>query len=410
MPSRGSGLNAPVRLRSDEPWSPIVPEGWEPVAGVCRAVRDDLPALTERILRAIRREVSSHPARPPAPEQLYADVYDNLDMILFGIAEHREPFPEELAIRGELGRRDATNGLPLQSVMASYHVGFREHWATLVAESQRQGGEAPGKILIASADLWDWTYAMMNVVAAEYGRVIAEREAAEALAHAHFIDLLVRDPGSDACAAIARGLGFDTDGAFTAIAFPASATQGLDARLRASVGERQIVATFGARGRTMLAIVQGAGGADLDAILASATAGEAIGVGLERAGLPGARVSVTDAERALELAETRGSVVRFADAWLPATVLALRGTLGTLLEIGVEVAASNPHLADAVRAFADANFSLAEGARRLVLSQTSLRHRLTRWKTLTGWDPWTLDGMSRSVMSLDLLASRSGTD
>lgn len=391
-----------MRLRSDEPWTPTVPEGWEPVAAVCRAVRDDLPSLTERILYAIRREVSSRPARPPAPEQLYADVFNNLDMILFGIAERREPAPEELEVRGELGRRDANNGMPLQSVMASYHVGFREHWAALVAESQRQGGEAPGKILIASANLWDWTYAMMNVVAAEYGRVVAERQAAEALAHAHFIDLLVRDPASEDCAAIARGLGFDTDGAFLALAFPASATQGLDARLRAAVAERGVTATFGARGRTILAIVQGVHADDLDAILDSASGGEAVGVGLSRSGLPGARASVTDAERALELGETRGSIVRFADAWLPATVLALRATLAPVLDHGAAVAAANPHLAEAVRAFAASDFSLAEGARRLVLSETSLRHRLTRWKTLTGWDPWTLDGMSASMFSLDL--------
>lgn len=396
-------------LRALDAWNPQPPPGWEPVAAVCRGVRARLDELSDRITRAIGREVSANPARPPSREQIYADVYDNIDMILLGIAERREPSEEELAIRRELGRRDANEGLPLQSVMGSYHVGFREHWAALVAEAQRQGGDAPGMILIASANLWDWTYAVMSAVAEEYERVIAERDAAEALVHAHFIDLVVRDPECDECSALARGLRFDPDGSFRVIALPASATSSLAARLRAAADEHAAAAAYGARGRTALIVVQGASSPALDRILAEATGGEPVGVGLERRGLQGARLSVSDAERALGLAAGRGELVRFEDAWLPATVLAMRNTLGPLLVRGAEVAAANAHLADAVRAFADADFSLAEGSRRLLLSQTSLRHRLNRWKQLTGWDPWTWDGMSRSLLALDLQAAERGS-
>lgn len=394
--------SAGARLRSDEPWQPRTPEGWEPVAGVCRAVRADLDALAQRILHAIGAEVSSAPARPPAPHQIYADVYDNLDMILFGIAERREPTQAELDVRRELGRRDALEGLPLQSVMGSYHVGFREHWAALVAEAQRQGGDAPGMILVASANLWDWTYAVMNAVAEEYAGVIAEREATEALAHAHFIDLLVRDPGSDECATLAGGLSFDAAGSFRALAFPASATGSFASRLRSAAIEQGVTATYGARGRTSLMIVQGASDDALARIVSHAGA-DPLGVGLERMTLPGARLSVIDAERALDVAAARGGIARFEDAWLPATILAYRSTFEPILERGAHVAAANPHLADAVRAFAAADFSLAAGAREMLLSQTSLRHRLNRWRQLTGWDPWTWDGMTRSMMALEAL-------
>lgn len=394
---RGGGM----RLRSDEPWEPRPPKGWEPVADVCRAVRADLDALAQRILRGIGAEVSSTPARPPTPRRIYADVYDNLDMILFGIAERREPTEAELDVRRELGRRDALEGLPLQSVMGSYHVGFREHWAALVAEAQRQGGEAPGQILVASANLWDWTHAVINAVAEEYARVVAERDATEALAHAHFIDELVRDPGSEECATLAAGLGFDVPGPFRALAFPASATGGFAARLRGAAAQQGVAATYGARGRTALMIVQGAPADAIDAIVAHA-GGDPLGVGLERAGLPGARLSVIDAERALAVAAGRGEVVRFEDAWLISTVLALRDTLDPILQHGAVVAAGNPHLADAVRAFAAADLSLAGGSRAMLLSQTSLRHRLNRWKQLTGWDPWTWDGMTRSLLCLEM--------
>lgn len=392
---------ARLRLRSDEPWEPRAPQGWGPVAEVCRAVRADLDALAARILRAIGTEVSAAPARPPSPRRIFADVFDTLDMILFGIAERREPAPEELAVRRALGRRDALEGIPLQSVMGSYHVGFREHWAALVAEAQRQGGEAPGMILVASANLWDWTYAMMNAVAEEYAGVIAEREGTEALAHAHLIDVLVRDPGSDECATLAAGLGYAVSGAFRALAFQESATGGFAARLRAAAAQRGVTATYGARGRTALMITQGASDDALDGIVAQAGGGP-LGVGLERAGLPGARLSVIDAERALAVATTRDAVVRFEDGWLTATVLAQRDTFEPILARGAQVAASNAHLADAVRAFAAADFSLAQGARVMLLSQTSLRHRLNRWKHLTGWDPWTWDGMSRSLLSLEM--------
>lgn len=388
------------RLRSSEPWRPSPPAQWEPVAAVCRAVRENLDALTDRIVRAIGREVSSHPARPPAPAQIRADVYDNLDMILFGIAERREPYPQELEVRCELGRRDAAEGLPLQSVMGSYHVGFREHWAALVAEAQRQGGPAPGMILVASANLWDWTYAVMNAVAGEYERVVAEREAAEALTHAHFIDLLVRDPYADECRSQAVRLGFDPEGMFLAFAFPAGVGGVLSSGLRAAASANAAASAHATRGRTTLILVQDAA---LDAILAH-TDGLAVGIGLERAALSGARLSITDAERASDLAAARGAVVSFGDAWLPATVLAMRSTLEPILTPGIETAAAHRHLADAVRAFAAADFSLAEASRRLLLSQTSLRHRLTRWRHLTGWDPWTWDGITRSLLALELSA------
>ncbi|MCC5949132.1 MAG: helix-turn-helix domain-containing protein [Nitriliruptoraceae bacterium] len=56
-------------------------------------------------------------------------------------------------------------------------------------------------------------------------------------------------------------------------------------------------------------------------------------------------------------------------------------------ERGTPVAAEHPHLADAVRTFAEAGFSVSEAGRRLEVHANTVAYRLDRWEELTGWDP-----------------------
>ena len=126
-----------------------------------------------------------------------------------------------------------------------------------------------------------------------------------------------------------------------------------------------------------------------------------IGIGALRQGLHGARASLRDAEEAL--AVTRGATTtRFDEVWLWATLAVVGERLGPLLAPGTEVAATHPHLAEAVHAFAEAGFSLSEASRHLELHANTVAYRLDRWEELTGWDPKSFAGLVRSVASLRL--------
>lgn len=381
------------------PWAPAPPDGWSPVAAICGEARDDLHELTERAVDAITTEITEYATLGAVPRRdLLESVYRNFDMLLLGIAEHRGPREEEIEVRRHLGRRRAMQGLPVQSLIGAFHVGYRELWATLVERAQHAGGDAPGLLLAGGSTVWGWIHVVTSAVADEYQREVARQRAAQARMRTRFFDLLTQDPDSDECRAVARILGFDPEGTFQAIALAAA-----DGTQPAEAFEGLAAATaYDERRAATLIVCQGMPEAEIHV----AVAGGAAGVGLEREGLHGARLSLIDAERALELAVQRGGVARFADVWLPAVVLSQRHTLSPLLAHGSKLAARNPHLADAVRTFAAAGFSAAAGARQLGISQTSFRYRLTRWQQLTGWDPWSFYGLSASLVACETSPER----
>lgn len=134
-------------------------------------------------------------------------------------------------------------------------------------------------------------------------------------------------------------------------------------------------------------------------VVGSALPSAAVAIGLERDGVVGARESLLDAQLALSVSGA-GRVVRFEDEWLWATLTDASDRVSPLLERGVAVAADHPHLAEAVRAYAESGFSVTETARQLDLHPNSVAYRLERWRSLTGWDPRTFAGLARSLAAV----------
>jgi sugar diacid utilization regulator len=126
----------------------------------------------------------------------------------------------------------------------------------------------------------------------------------------------------------------------------------------------------------------------------------ASGIGLPRQGPDGALRSVVDAAQAFAVSGRRGRPVRFADEWVDATLLAAADALHDVCARAVEVARRSPHLADAVRAFADEGLSVVGAARALHVHANTVIYRLERWQHLTGWDARTFLGLSRSIAAL----------
>jgi sugar diacid utilization regulator len=150
------------------------------------------------------------------------------------------------------------------------------------------------------------------------------------------------------------------------------------------------------RGDTAVVVAEAGKAAELEAALPARPGPVALGA--VRLGWEGAQESVEDALQVLALA--RPGVTRFEDAWVDATLVAGRDRLAVVTEEVRGLAQRSSHLAEAVVAFAEEGLSVVSGARALHIHPNTMIYRLERWKSLTGWDARTFDGLQRSLACL----------
>jgi hypothetical protein len=396
----------PLDLRGPaaDPWLAVeVPRGWRAVADLAREVHEALPRLTSRIVDCVADEIPAYRLGPVPREDLAGSVERNVEMILLGLAERREPTTDEIAVRRELGTRRALQGMPVDALLGAYHVGYRELWQALVRAVPAGDERSATQLLTAATLVWSWVHQLTDAIAAAHAATVRSIEARAVGARQRFVELLVGgDLGGEEADRLARSLGFDPAGGFV-VCVLRGATDDLDAvELQRALDDLPGRHAVAARGPLLVTVSQGS--EDRAAVLT--TCREAFGdaslaVGAERAGLGGARDSLTDAELTLAVIDpaTTGS---FDESWLWATLMGAADRLRPLLAVGGEVADHHPHLAEAVDAFADAGFSVSAAARRLSLHANTVAYRLDRWTELTGWDPRRFPGLVRSVAALRL--------
>lgn len=388
-----------------EVWScVVVPRGWEPVAEICRRVAGGLESFTSLVVDKVADEVPYYTRLGVPREDIYASVFRNLEMILLGLAEHRGPSREELEVRRALGRRRAHQGIPADAILQAYHVGYRELWLTLIEEAKTEPPEVSTLLLGAATTVWEWIHRVTDVVAEAYQETVGAREAQAGGRRQRLIELIVSgDVEGEEVLELAMSFGLEPERTFRALAILANESDAL-ARIQSVLAPGHGRFVCAAQGRTTVVVCQGERIDETVDAIRRGISSALIGVGLARTGLAGARYSVGDAERALALAERRGEATSFDRDWLFATLLQAHDRLREILSPGIGIGAKHPHLVDAVRAFAESGFSIAETARRLRLHPNTVGYRLERWRVLTGWDPQTLDGVMRSLASLEIAA------
>lgn len=388
-------------LRPGDPWTCVPPAGWEPVADVCRAVYEELDEVVARMNSAYKAQISEFqgPGASFTDEDLVWSGSRNVAGFLAGLAEHRPVTPEELRFRQVVGERSAARGFPLKPLVASFHIAYRELWQVLVERAEAAGGRAPKLLLAAGASIWERMHATIDALTEGYEREMARRETLEMRTASQLLVAIQKDPDSADAAALAKEIGFEIDAPFLAIAVADPTTSIQAARaIASSLQPARAVAV--PDGSAAIVLVQPEPGLTIDDLLAGSDA--QIGIGTSGRGLDAAARSVAEARLALGLASRRQGIVRFEEDWLHALAFAHRDSLERMLAKGIDVARTKPHLVEAVQAYAQTDASIAEGARRLNLSQNSFRYRLDRWQILTGWDPRTHDGMTRSLAALGL--------
>jgi hypothetical protein len=257
----------------------------------------------------------------------------------------------------------------------------------------------PGRVneLLPLLDLlWSWLRSITSALTDGYASASAAREESrEALAQAFLIGLVNGGADGEDPELIARALGFDPAGDFQAICgTTAGSGDPRPVALRRPPARQPGTAVAVVRGTALTVILQGV---PADEVLSWLDGDPLVGVGLVRGGVGGAADSVGDAERALALAERRGRSAAFESDWLLASLLPQLPRLQALADPGR--AGEQPHLVDAVMAYARNGFSISAAAGQMHLHPNTVKYRLQRWHEVTGWDPRQLDGLLRSLVS-----------
>lgn len=120
--------------------------------GLYARVQARLPVLARRMVQTFLEELPMYRLLPR--EQLDGEIThiceQNLSAFFTTLVERRAPTAEELAEPSASAARRAQERVPLDAVLAAYHIGGRIGWAELVAEA-RLPEETPD--LIAGADI-----------------------------------------------------------------------------------------------------------------------------------------------------------------------------------------------------------------------------------------------------------------
>lgn len=368
---------------------------WVAVAGLVEELLARMDDVSVLVTRQIREEISEYAGVPE--EEHVAHVREQQSRMLQAIAAARAPDAEDLDRARRLGRRRATQGISVESVISAYHVGNRELWELLRAEP----GDAAPALPEVAALMWRSIHATSTVLAAAHADVTRTLHAEQVTLRHRLVELLVGGSAASGEAAdVAGALGFEPAGVFVAGCSDAAYWDGARVDALQQRLDRAPGTGVAARHADMvIAVAQHWTAEKLAAALAQPATGARVGLGAARPGLPGAATSVQDARRALAVTTAAHPVAVFDRDWLAATLLAARDELRPLIEAGLPGAVANPHLRETVRAYAAGRFSVTAAAARLGLHANTVAYRLERWRDATGWDARTLDGLLLSLVA-----------
>lgn len=359
----------------------------------------EIEPFADGVVDRLRKQLPSYGAVPL--EEHRELVRGQMRQILEGFIAHEGPGQSELADARELGWRRAAQGVPLPEVIEAYHTCYREIWLALVAETAGEP-ERTKALVDDAATLWSWTHQLSASVASGHAEALQTRFAEKAEVRRKLFNALADGRADEPeTARMAAALELDAAGQFQAVCITDTGGRTPD-EVQQELDRKSGAAICGARGGMVTILVQGCPALSVIKVLGLRQGG----IGIRRAGLPGAAASVTDGEAALRLAEWRGGLVEYERTWLLSTMFQSREALREPLAAGVATAAEHPHLAETVRAFAENGFRVADCARQMHLHPNSAKYRLDRWQQLTGWDVQTFDGLMSSLAAIELFADR----
>jgi PucR C-terminal helix-turn-helix domain/GGDEF-like domain len=364
--------------------------------------RESVPVLTVEVIDLIRERVAEYGSATVSDQ--FEHTEGQLRDLVSGLACGRGPDERELEAARELGRARAHDRVPLHALISAFQVGFQRLWAH-VQDLARESGHLPLQLqLLEGVDgVWSWMQAITAAASQAHSEATLALEAVDIRSTHRFVQALGQgEVERDVAERAAASLGYDLAGDFQVVCWSIGGWSELQVRRwherdGAPRGALQHLHVADV-GQVMIAVLQGVDPATLLARVHRVDPAARVGLGLNRPGVPGAADSYRDAVLCLAHADARRPVVAFEQWWLPVSLSGQAPRLQQVLEPGLRAAADNPHLLETVTAFADAGSSLSAAAAALHVHVNTVRYRLGRWRTLTGWDPMTWDGLCRTLL------------
>ena len=359
---------------------------------LCTRVEADLAIIGPRITAKIRDSIPDYAAVPLEDHTIH--VTEQQRRVLHLLGECRLPNAVDIQRAADLGRLRATQGLGVESLMGAYHIGNLELWLRLNEYAVAERECLP----FLTTLMWQSMSILTSEIAAAYATVARAQHAEDVASKSRLIELLLRDELGGEAVDIAQILGFATSKEFVAACISSdSDASGSAARLAESSNLDKVL--FVGQTGLIFVLAQGFSEAALEAKLDEIAPDAKKGIGAKRFGLVGARESLIDAQLCLEATSARVPTRRFQEDWLRTCVLSQAQRLEPIISQKREVIVANPHLVETIETYVDQGFSVTETARTMHLHPNSVTYRLERWKSLTGWDPRTFQGLSHSLMA-----------
>lgn len=373
------------------------------VTSLLTVLIDDLDGLTERVVMAIRGEVTAYQDFPLDVHM--KDNHVNLQNLLEGLVSFTVPNAQTIEHARFMGQQRALANLELAVATAGYYVAYGAVWQELLSLAEKTGDSQVKQELTGYVrPLWHWFREMNGAFATAYLQTQESMQVTRSDRRAIVHEAMRSGMGADRRSQeAAESLGFDAEGSFTVLfgspIDPRHASE-LVGSLESVNGQVELLAPA----PETVVVVQSADPAAVDQIacvMVDVGAVTGVGVGRAASGLERAADSYSEARRSFDCTSAERVIAEFEKVW-PLTLLMSRSDLlEEMLTGGLIVAARNPHLAETVDAFAAQRYSLTRTARVLHLHPNTTKYRLTRWEELTGWDVFTLEGLTRSLICLE---------
>ncbi|MFE0987755.1 PucR family transcriptional regulator [Streptomyces rochei] len=370
-----------------------------------RALLDDLPDLTDRLVALLReQEPAYRTALTKDPTATWQEAHRSLRHSVTSLLDPRGARDAARRCSWRIGAARAEQGLPLDALLHAFRLGGSLVWQRLVEETSRTAPEDVRLLVHVAADVWNFVDEHCTLVADAYRQTEWQlgrrRENRARLLAAGLLD------GTSRIADLpeaAQALGLPEYGRYYVVAVtgaPPARSDAARAVLRpgarvhwhAGTDVDYGIVLDGADG------ADGADDADDDGLPGPAgpedapdapVAGVRIGIGSAVDGLASVGDARRRADTALEICPRTGGTVRLADH-LPAALVASTPELGGALAERVLgpllrlEAADREVLLDTLTTWLDCDGSAQRAGERLYCHRNTVLNRLRRCEQLTG--------------------------
>lgn len=382
------------------------------VAVLGKAVIARIDELTEDLVEAILREDPSYsgPGRTPR-EDLERSCHDNLLRIMQSLTGEVEPTADPLDAPRATGRRRAEQGMPLESVLHAYRVGFRIIWEGLVTEARRSG-DGIESLVDAATEVWELVDVFSSAVADSYRFTEAEFARRDDRRRDALVDALLEGRGAERSVAAdaAAALDLPEHGRFAVVVL---GSEEVAPRIGAALRARGLRSAWRTRTDREIGLVAlgGLEPAELVAVLAG-LGGLRGGVSPVVDGLAEVDVAHRLAETALRALPAGQCVVAELDTRLAGALLVTAPDLSARLVARAlgGVLALDPDdrtvMLDTLRAWLATGGSAGQTATRLYCHRNTVLNRLRRLEGITGRSLERVDHLvewSLALLALDVL-------